>query len=117
VTPALVLLWTLTGHAPLYRAGLDRCSPDTTRAAAVASVIVYRVGHQAPAWRPGCAASVACWDSVRAQAAPQQVASVACSDGGAFAFTLPDSVGQVLVVARGSNMREVACWSALKVKP
>ena len=113
---ALVLLWTLTGHAPLYRAGLDRCSPGTAPAA-VASVIVYRVGHQVPAWRPGCAASVACWDSVRAQAAPQQVASVACSDGAAFAFVLADSVAQVLVVARGTNGREVACWSALKVKP
>lgn len=112
--------WTLSGTAPRFATRCTTCClPDSARPASVRAVIVYRFGQQAIAWRPGCERSVACWDSVRAQAAPVQFASVASSDGAAFVFTIGDTTGgrAYFAKARGWNGLESPCWGRIVGRP
>lgn len=120
IAAAPAAAWTLSGHAPRFATTSPICcAPDSSRPASVAAVIVYRFGQQAPAWRQGCEANKACWDSVRAQAAPVQVASVASSDGAAFAFAIADTSRRwvYFAKARGWNGLESLCWGRLVTRP
>lgn len=101
MTPALAiaLAATITGTAPAWKSD-GCCCADTTRPSRVGAVVLYAVGQQAKAWRPGCERNAACWDSVRVQAAPVQEQSVGVVGGQRFSFVVPVDTLSRFVLSR-----------------
>lgn len=99
---SLTLRWT----APAF--GRASCGPDLARPLRdPLRCEVLRLRGQAPAWRLGCEASVACWDSVRAQTVPDTVARLWAAPGAPCSVRV--AAGEYTVVSR--NAAGASCWS------
>lgn len=110
VTPAapadsLTLRWTLP-----TRGAIGCWADPASRVYDRQRWSVLRLKGQAAAWRPGCEAVVACWDSVRAQTVPDTVMSQYGWPGDTIRVRVARGY-EYTVVAR--NSRGWNCWGRI----